>query len=386
MSGEKNPTPPAAGGGACPPGGGAPCPDPAKKKVIKITAKVEGTKGVRKPATDTRADDVLTPSTSAVEGLAANAPVVLVRGCHDVQLAVETSPAGEAVQWEVKPNENTESAPTISPEDGGKKAKLKTDKAGSFSVIAKLDDSKVIWNVVFVHVKVDPASSVIVGRNDQFVDGGGGSFASGDFVAGKYAWEGTVNVKVLGGGADKKLGIDKVKLKILQNGVRDTLTGHYDGGGTALEVPKGGLPVVDATGAGSPFITNSVAGTVTPNSGTDRVWWSGDSPAGGFPLAHKNTGTRLKSISGVNGFEIAVASVSDDAANSIVVHAKTAWAADYSGTIDAAGTYTPSGAKVDKEAQFNLISSGTGGQDAGDAGMETFPPRFNGGVDTTFTP
>ena len=393
MSDEKKPTPPSSGnGGATASGTTAPCP---LESVISITAKVPGTKGKRDP-TKKRPDDTLTPSSSTDESLSSNPPVILVRGCSDVELAATTSPGGKPVTWKVKPNENSESAPTITPTDGGKQAKLKTDKAGSFSVIATLGASKVVWNVVFVWVKVDPASSVINSQDTKFADSGSTaaftSFRSGEFTPGQYAWEGKVKMEVIGGGTDKKLGVGKVKIHILQNGVADTLTGNYKDGGTALEVPKGGLPVLDATGSGSPFITSPRAGTVTPDnsavtdSDKDREAWTGDSPAGAFPGTHQNTGKKLESISGINGFETAIASISDDAPDAIVVHAKTAWSADYSGKVDAAGKYTPNGAKVTKQARFELISSATGGQDAFDAGFETFEPRFNGGTDTTWTP
>ena len=386
-------SPPAnpSGGDGTPPGcSSAPCPPP--ECVTQITAKVPGTRGKRK-ATDKRPDDTLTSSSSSDESLSANAPIILVRGCNEVELGSVTTPPNKAVSWQVKPNQNSESAPTITPINGGKGAKLKTDKPGSFSVIATLGGCKVVWNVVFVWVKVDPASSVITSRNNKFKDsgssGGWTSFQSGKFTAGNYAWEGKVKMEVLGGGTNKKLGVGKIKIHILQNGVADTLTGHYKDGGTALEVPKGGLPVLDATNSSSPFIWASSAGSVTPanssvtDTSKDRELWTGDSPAGAFPTTHKNTGKKLQKISGVNGFETAVASISDDAPNSIVVHAKTAWSADYSGKVNAAGVYTADGAKVTKQAQFSLVS---GGKDAYDAGFETFEPRFNGGVDTTWTP
>jgi hypothetical protein len=319
-----------------------------------------------------------------------------VRGCHEVKLGSVTTPANQSVTWTIKPNQNSESAPALTPSADGTTATLKTDKAGSFSVIGQLDSCKVVWNVVFAWVKVDTSTGTITKRK-KFADAGssGGScgFKSGDFSSGNYAWEGQVKLQVLGGGTDQKLGIDKVKIKILQNGVTDSLTGNYDGGGTVLEVPKGktatapdGTPVVDATDGSQPFIWSSLAGKVTPNSGTDRTWWSGDSPAGGFATSHKNTAKKLQSISGVNAFETVVASVSDDAQNSIVVHAKTAWTADFSGSVNASGHYTATTADVTGDSTFTLISDSTGGQDALDAGYETFEPRFNGGTDFKWTP
>jgi hypothetical protein len=362
-------------------------------KITQITVKVEGTKGKR-DATKKRADKTFT-TTSADETLAGNAPTILIRGSKDLQLEATTVPAGVPVKWSVKPNENSESAPAITPAEGIK-ATLKTDKAGSFSVIGELWGSKIVWNVVFAWVKVDPATSVITTSDTFFADGGstGGStsFKSGDFPTAKYAWQGKVKMEVFGGGTDKKLGVGKVRIHVLQNGITDTLTGNYKDGGTCLEVPKGGVPVVDATNASSPFITSPRAGKITPDNSSitdaskDREYWSGDSPAGGFLTAHKNTGKPLQSITGINEFLTAVASTSADAPDEIMVHAQTKWSADFKGDVNASGVYTPNGAKVAKDASFALISDPTGGQDACDAGFETFEPRFNGGTDFTWTP
>jgi hypothetical protein len=315
-----------------------------------------------------------------------------VRGCKEVALEAVTNPAGKPVTWKVKPNQNSDAPPTITPTDGGKKATLKTNVHGSFSVVATLGKSRVVWNVVFVWVKVDVKSSVIIRRNNKYADNGSGggstAFRSGQFSPGQYPWEAKVKVKVVGGGKSKKLGTAKVKLHLLHNGVADTLTGHYAAPppGTAREVPKGGLPTRDSNGPGSPWMDNPT--TVTPdNSSFKREVWTGDAPGGGFPTAHKNTANALQSISGINGFVGAIASVSDDAPNELMVHAKTAWSADFSGTVDATGTYTPNGAHTTKEKQFQLISPKTGGQDACDAGFETFLPLFNdGGTDTVWNP
>jgi len=366
------------------------------QSVVRINAKVGGTGGVR-VAAHTRPDQPLASSTTADEKLASNAPVILVRGCQKVKLDAVTRPANQPVKWSVKPNENSESAPSIEYLEGGKKAKLSTSKAGSFSVIAELGASKVVWNVVFVWVKVNVKTSRMKRRNKRFADSGSDAtwtnFRSGQFFGHNYAWEGSVKVKLIGGGTNKKLGIGKVKLRILQNGIADTLTGNYAPGHTALEVPKGGIPIVDCTGAGSPFITTASCMKITPNNTAQkRICWSGDSPAGSFQRTHANTGTTLQNISGVNGFKIAVASTSDDAPNTINVHAETVWAADYAGTVSygappgPVGTYMPTGAKVTTKKRFRLIKSSCGGQDAKDANYETFQPRFNQGTNTTWTP
>ena len=367
-----------------------PPPVPVKKIVIQINAKVEGTNGLRNAA-NKRADNVLNSSALDDESLASNAPVILVRGCKPVQLEAITSPAGEPVTWQVKSNENTDGPPTLTPTDGGKKAKLETNVHGSFSVIASLDGTRVVWNVVFVWVKVLTDTFSYKRRNNKYADAGSGggstNFQSGTFVAGEYPWEIKVKVKVVGGGNSKRLGTDQVELHLLQNGVADTLTGHYapPPPGTAQEKPKGGLPIRDSNGAGDPWMDNPT--TYTPdNVSFLREVWTGDSPAGGFPSAHQNTGNAMVSVTGVNGFCASIASLSLQAPTALMVHAKTTWSADFKGDVDAAGNYTPNGAKTTVQGAMTKVSPSTGGQDARLAGFETFEPRFNGGTDTTWTP
>jgi len=185
--------------------------------VTQISATVAGTKGKRL-ATNTRPDNVLTPSTSSDESLSGNAPVTLIRGCPQVTLAATTNPPNAPVTWAVKANQNSSSAPAITPTDGGTKAKLQTNQTGSFSVIATLGSSKVVWNVVFAWVNVDPSSSVITSNDTYFADAGSGGgstvFQSGDFPTAKYAWEAKVKLQVIGGGSDGKLGGGKVKIHV----------------------------------------------------------------------------------------------------------------------------------------------------------------------------
>jgi hypothetical protein len=370
--------------------------------VTEIRATLPGTEGLRDPKNNKRPDKIF-HSVLDDEALDVNKPAILVRGCLDVKLQAITTPPNMPVSWLVKPNENDQPAPTITPTDGGKTATLRTDKAGSFSVVALLGVSKIVWNVVFAWVKVDPSSSIIVGNNSFFKDGGSDasdtSFDSGDDSAGKHLWQAKVKLQVFGGGSEKKIGVRKVNIHTLQNGTSDTLTGHYKGGGTAREIPKGPkdpkgeaiFPVLDATSGSSPFGTSpdkvQPPNNLLKDTDRDRDFFTADSPAGGFPGKHPKTHKRLVSISGVNAFVTAVASTTDDAPDEIVVHAKALWTADFNGKVDSSGTYTPDGAKVrDFDVSFKLISEATGGQDAKVAGFDTFEPRFNAGTDTVFDP
>lgn len=363
--------------------------------VMEIKATLPATHGKRNPK-KIRAENVLAPSVSGQESLETNEPVVLVRGCLDVLLEAVTSPPNLPVSWTVNPNQNTEAAPTITPVGLGQKATLKTDKTGSFSVIASIGASRIVWNVVFVWVKVDPDSSINITR-DLYVDDGSdanrANFRSGEFKLGKFTWESSVDVTLIGGGSDQKLGIDQIRLGVLQNGVKDTLTGNYSRGGTCLEIPRGGLPIVDSNGDADaqPLLTAKISVSVTPdNTGPSRTVWTADSPTGSFVVHHTDGREILKSISGVNAFSTAVASFSTKAKTAICVQAKMDWQADYAGNIsyDRSGVsfYTANGATTSSQPEFVLISEATGGQDAQEAGFETFEPRFNNGTDTRFTP
>jgi hypothetical protein len=105
-----------------------------------------------------------------------------------------------------------------------------------------------------------------------------------------------------------------------------------------------------------------------------------------------NTPSALKTTTGVNGFSAAIVGVSSEAPHSFVVAAKSAWAANFTGTVTApaapatAWLWSSNGATTTGDAAFKLVSPGTGGQDAGTAGFDTFQPRFNSGLTTKWTP
>lgn len=374
----------------CPAAAKAPSKDPVVKCVKQIKATTAGTNGVRKVngKIPVRADNVLRPSGSSSKSLTANKPVILIRGCKDVMLEAVTTPPGTPVTWKVEANHTANTPPAISAD--GVKATLKTDVEGSFSVIATLGGCKVVWNVVFVWVKVDITSSQWPKPTAHCADNGSSNtdirFRSGLFSDGKYAWEDKLSVKLIRGGDDQQFGVENVKLHVLQNCWDDTLMGHYaapPAGATALEKPKGGLPILDSTNEKSPFLTDPDTFKLTNTSKVDWEVWSGDSPGSSFPKTHQFTSKVLASVSGINAFETAIVSIFDDAKNTIMAHASTTWTLDFSGVVDAKGTYIPRGAKTTPAASWSLISEDTGGIDAGEApapkgkGIETFEPRFN---------
>lgn len=378
--------------------------------VMQIKAKLEATKEIRAGSAKKRADATLTPSASPSRSLGDNKPVFLVQGTKDVDLeAVISAPAD--VTWTVEPNENTNPAPSITPVAGSPnntKAKLSAAQGGSFSVIASIGASRVVWNVVFVSVKVSLEGVVVDLRNSGYAEGvfSGGTqhpsdntttrFTSGRFQKGKYPFEAFIpTIKVVGGGSDGKLGVDQVVLHYLQNGVGDSLTGHYAGGKTASEVVQDAagktvtFPVTDSNGDADsvPYADAASMFTVTNPAGDSRSWRGGDAPAAFIPLFHKH-GERLQTVTGSNDFRVAVASTSKAAPNSIVVHAELSWKAHFEGTVAAsgAGVYTPKGANTSGDSTFTLIAPDSNGKDAADAGFETFEPRYNNGSNTILNP
>ncbi len=353
--------------------------------VLSVKALVQGTKSLRQP-TKRRATAVLRASSSTHDSLAENLPVVLVRGCNDVELEAVTTPVAP-VTWTVVPNENSGAAPAITPIGGGRKAILKTDKGGSFSVVASTGASKVVWNVVFVSVNVDVSSAIIVARSDQYADNGSTvekvKFNSGTDKKDKAAFDLTVNkIELVGGGLKGDLGIKKVALQFLQNGTKDTLQANYAGGGTVAERPLGTMPVVDSNDDAALDPSSNQSMDVTPDNGSApvRQIHFKDPPAGSFVRRHPNTKQPMISISGVNAFTAAIASTSSEAPEAFVVHAKMNWTADYSGTVDQSkpsGKYTAAGANTTADPALALVSPATSGQDAFDAGLELDEPRFN---------
>jgi len=374
-------------------------PVPPKLAAIRVT--VPRTMGKR-DKTKSRGSDANWIAASSDSSMTANPPKVIVCGTKDLLLEAVTVPLNQQVTWKVDPNPAVGTVPpSLVSQEGGRKAILKTDKRGSFSVTATLYGTKVVWNVVFVQVKVDPDSTIAHHRNDGYKDGGSNSdrlrFRSGRFKKNEYAWDASVEVQVIGGGISGDLGVAKVKLHDLQNGVACDLKGVYgekDGvPGTALEEPKGGFPVLDSTDESSPFGESDSSSVQPNNSDKKRTVWTGDSPTGSFPKSHAHTGKELEKITGGNTFRTAVAATSDDAPGSIVVLAQVYWIAKFSGAVDnfdftggGVGKYVAIGARTEGQKKYELISPASGGMDAGDANFESCEPRYNNGVNIHWSP
>jgi hypothetical protein len=332
---------------------------------------------------------------------------VLVEGCNPVEFEATTQPLGLPVSWSIEPNENTSDAPLLTKLAGGRRARMATDRIGSFSVIATLGTSFVVFNLVLVGVKVDAKSTLVVTRNDRFADNGSHStrtrFRSGDFGAtlalGQLPWNLTVTATLVGGGTDGTLGVRFIRMQCIQNCELDDLTGVY-AAGIGVELPDGGIPALDANSTASPYMVSPKTILITPSAkltdkDTVRHVAVGDAPAGGFPNVHAHAKVpkgpnQLHEIAGSNQFLTAICSVSDLADTAIVVHAIIRWQTHYDGSVKytsaGVGVYTPTKARTTGDARVTLVANASNGCDPAVIGIETFPPDFNTGLAVKWTP
>lgn len=415
----------------------------ASLKGIKV--RHPGTKGVKDPSqrhTTTEGakdEEKLRRRDSAEKDLGKNAPVVFVRGCGKVLLEAMGNAEDLKVKWDVEPHAGG-ARPALVVKDGGHAAELSADLGGAFAVSAAWPPDAptrtVFMNIVFVSVTVDPvATPVFAGtfkdatseedKKNELIGAGSGEFNS---TRAQSAFSISAAVSLAGGG-DGGLGVERVNLHILQNLHDSSVRGHYEDGGTSLEIPKKHpktgkrYPALDATGlrpfgahakppadakawpstwpgplvdapsqfaSFDPPVTKEsplywLHVTVTPDQKARNrtvVMW--DSPQTGWPVAHVKTKKDLETTSGANMFTTCIAAISDDARNSIVVVAKFTWFVRFDGEASLFGTdsWRPKGAKtLTNDTAWTPFSPATGGQDAGEAGIDSFPPRANRGMD-----
>ena len=392
--------------------------------VIKeIKGQLPGTRGLRSPATNGLPPSIL-PSSNSDSSTPVDA-VTLIRSDLELTLEAITEPPGQPVTWSVVPNQSPATAPAFTPDAGGTKVQVKTDRSGSFSAVATVAGSTLRWNFVVVSVEVDVAKAQVKTApfsafedaavhiksrpNPQGFNVPPDKVAAivGDFVFGKQAWESELTVKLVGGGPQGNLGIDKVTPRYLQNLTGDFLAARYDKGA----IGRSGLTntplgrILDAAGvAGSepgpivgvtppplvrprwPVITEPGMVNVSfPNPADKSVVTikMGDSPASGaFDAKISNSaGTQFATrLEGFLKFAAAVACWSTEAPNTIVVHAVTEWLADYNGRVEfpngksAAPEYKADFAHMTIVTPWGLIGAATGGLDAAHAGFETRNP------------
>lgn len=121
--------------------------------MLPVTESARGTNSVAPPMTDHDYS-----SSSNQKSPAANAPMVLIRNCSDIELEAETDPANQAdVVWKVEANPGP-NAPATVLTPAGTMATLKTEASGGYAISACLDGTTVYWNIVLVELKILPSS------------------------------------------------------------------------------------------------------------------------------------------------------------------------------------------------------------------------------------
>ncbi len=363
------------------------------------------------------------------DDLGKNPPFVFVRGGGVIQLSTDV-PDNQDVDWEIRSNPAASNftPPGLSRKTGAV-TELKTDQEGSFVVKATFSGSSLFWNVCLITVRVDPGARVQV-RSDVFADHSdaknanpqAGSFPGSDMFSdfgpigdprSKAAMRAQLPVKL--SGADG-VGNDTerfVLVRILQNGIEDSIQGHYDGGVTGREISTSGIPTLDATkgheffdGARhtinwlqdqwqgplvdskndqEPFLFKTPTSFKLEHpSSKEWVLHTLDSPATLVPKKAPG-GQLLRSIAGRYRFRTAVAALSMFCPNMIVAVADFEWTVSYETQV----TYTnddPTTAKLDMSKAAVTLDRGVTpiGSPAASAGFELFPPRFNADDGTTF--
>lgn len=385
--------------------------------VTKILAFAPGTVSITGNPAPGSGFHQLPSSASVVEPLDQNAPVIVLQGTMNLLLEAVTSPPNQPATWSVKPNQNTASPPVIDPIVGGRKAVLKSDQPGSFSILAvgTTGAKPVVWNVVFVAVKITqgPTPVTALGAAGYRSTGGGGPVVvvqAGDPANGKPGWSATATATLTGGGAKGDIGIDRVQLKMLQNGVADGITGSYlDRVASPPKVLRARevvakLPVVDTDDDGGidparhfPSDSNASAVRISPTTGPTRTVSFFDSPAtNAFKARHDHDpDALLASLDGKQTFRTAVAAISTMAPHSIVVYATISWSADMTGAVTTAVNQplpgltsadwaaVPTSTGTTSDPSFTILAAPI---DAGSAGFEVWPPNFINQVHIRYDP
>jgi hypothetical protein len=176
------------------------------------------------------------------------------------------------------------------------------------------------------------------------------------------------------GGADKRVGLDKVKFGNVGNLIEETFTVNYPGfvSGRGIEVPGGAIPMVDTvnvtagnapTGADTPFRGNSMFTSANNASGGQtRALTSLDDPAYGWALNHTTTANIWETTVGKNKFREFVVGYTDTFPRAYVGVAKAEWEVLVIGDRDAATNdwKQATGAAIQVSASISsLITGGT---------------------------
>lgn len=369
-------------------------------KIDKIEAKLRATPCKRD---GTKADGMAAKSSTADSKTFDATAITVVRECGDLKLTATASPATVPLTWAVEraaDDTGLAGLPSHNDDGGDKKRLLKTDATGSFHMMVfvdtngggkrDLEEDGITLNVNMVNVEVlagaannqvikrtttyndtkTTASTLVVHSSTTFgiVPAVNASYTDAEFT--KYALSAKVTIKLTGGGANQRRGVDKIGVGYIQTTTADSVTGTYADGRTVKEKiavnaalpspitsgtpPMLAFPVLD-TGAKSPPSDRNTGPFINSSSDNDKT----DLPAGGqqrivryleppaivLPKKHPVTNSVLASISGSNDFAMFLSAFSKEFDENYTVIASGAWSLTY-GTYSAAGGWTNAGAVV----------------------------------------
>ncbi|MGZ8900037.1 MAG: OmpA family protein, partial [Limisphaerales bacterium] len=393
-------------------------------QVEKIDAKLRGTPCLRD---GTRSDPMPAKTSNADSRTFDATAITVVRECGDLRLTATVKPAAIPITWDRERATDdtglaglpTHKADTAAPADN-KKRLLTADATGSFHVHAFVDvngngkrgddEDGIILNVNMVNIEVQTAvgSNQIITRDTLFNNTSSnaatlvvhsGSTAGGvpavnaaytDAEFAKHPLSMKVTVKLTGGGADQRRGVNKIGMGYIQQTPADTFKGTYADGRTLKEAivantanPPGpgnqlAFPVRDTRGPSvsgtGPFIVSSsdVDQSVIAAGGQQRIVRFVDPPAIAIALRHPATASALASISGSNDFAVFLSAFSQDFDENYTVIATGSWSITY-GTFAVPGGWTNVGAHVTAGAAMTVPARPTPGEGSG---VERCPPNF----------
>lgn len=393
-------------------------------KIDKIEAKLRATPCKRN---GTKADGMAAKSSTADSKTFNATAITVVRECGDLKLTATASPATVPLTWAVEraaDDTGLTGLPNHSADGGDRKRLLKTDATGSFHMMVfvdgngggkrDLEEDGITLNVNMVKVEVlaGAANNQIIKRDTVFtnsrsnastlvvdssttagaVPAVNAAYTDAEFV--KYCLSVKVTVKVTGGGANQRRGVDKVGVGYIQTTTADTVTGTYADGRTLKEVifesaaladpvtsgtpAKLAFPVRDTRGANDkgtgPFIVSSSDNDKSDIAagGQKRVVRYVEPPAIAIAMSHPVTSSALASISGSNNFSMFLCSFSSDFDENYTVTASSSWSVTY-GTFTAAGGWTNAGASVTASGSMTVHSPPLKGESTN---AERCPPNF----------
>lgn len=254
-------------------------------------------------------------STTTSDDFTATPPLVLLRNAQpDIVLEVTAQPANLPIRWGAYRNPDDDATigsaaqkPTITPDGGNAyKANLAADQKGSFRVRPFIDcngssewedrEPSIPLNLVLVDATMNAdrsTATTISGPGPETITPGQFRLSTGDWAAAPFtasnreAMVMDCDVDLLGGGADGKLGLDKVfggLVNMVQ--IRDVNALYTD---TTTSPP---------TDRGLRFVAASNAASASSNWGTRKMFVPGDPAPVPFALPLLDTG---KNPGGVGG-------------------------------------------------------------------------------------